>query len=456
MNSLAPLPSLLLSAALLLASPAPIRAQLAAAPAPAAASTTAAPPATPALTAADSVFADAPRETLDLAAGPLPFRLFDAAFYQNQVFLLGESHGVGRLQDLDFELLRHLNQRAGVRHYLAEVDGAKAYFLNQYLRTGDEATLRRVFASWIRTQQPWGNADFEAKIRRIRALNQSLPPARRIRFVGIDGVQDFGLMADYLAALRRAGRPLPPPLTAALDSVQTQLRAAPERAADVALRAQKTLSQGQAETTARRALGGQGYDEVRLALTTIGYARTLPNRESQLFANYAAALKVWHLQNEKLYGLWGLGHVLQSPALGNYVCLAARIRQSSLPGHESLVSILTTYTGCRMMTASAELPAAWRTPGQAYTALGQFNHDGPLVRLQGMEYLKKTTASGSTTLFWLAAPGAAARRLPVQLSYAPGVPANQQLRPDPRRPATDYAQYLLLVRDAGMTRPPQP
>ena len=47
-------------------------------------------------------------------------------FYANQLFLLGESHGVGRLQSLDFELLRHLNQRAGVRHYLAEVDCAKA------------------------------------------------------------------------------------------------------------------------------------------------------------------------------------------------------------------------------------------------------------------------------------------------------------------------------------------
>ncbi|AMR26226.1 hypothetical protein A0257_03370 [Hymenobacter psoromatis] len=157
----------------------------------------------------DSVFADAPRETLDLVGCP-QFRLFDKDFYRNKVFLLGESHGVQRLQDVDFALLRHLNQRADVRHYLAEVDCAKAYYLNDYLHTGNETTLARVFASWVREQAQWGNAGFMAKIRRIRGLNQTLPPARRIQFVGIDGVQDYALLADYLHDLRAAGRPLPP------------------------------------------------------------------------------------------------------------------------------------------------------------------------------------------------------------------------------------------------------
>lgn len=402
--------------------------------------------------APDSVFADAPRETLNLAGAP-GFKLFDQAFYQNQVFLLGESHGVARVQQVDFELLRHLNQRAGVRRYLAEVDCAKAYYLNEYLRTGDEATLSRVFASWVRQQEQWGNADFKEKVRRIRGLNQTLPAARRIRFVGIDGVQDFGLLADYLAALRASGRPLPPGPAAGLDSLAVVLKTNPDQAAGLALRTQRALRQ--AGPAARRALGG-ACDEVQHALTNLGYARTLPDREAQLFANYQAALPLWHLTNEKLYGLWGLGHVLQSPALGGYVALAARIRQSALPGHDKIVSILCTYSGCRMMTASAQLPAAWRTPGQLFTGTDKYNHDGPLVMLQGIGPLLAATQPGSTTLLRLDAPGAAAGRLPVQLRYAPGLPASQQLQPDPKLPATAYMQYLLLVRDSGMTQPLPP
>lgn len=395
------------------------------------------------------IFTDAPRENLDLA-GPPQFKLFDRAFYQNKVFLLGESHGVQRVQDVDFALLRHLNQRAGVRRYLAEVDCAKAYYLNEYLRTGDEATLNRVFASWVREQAQWGNADFRAKVVRIRGLNQTLPAGRRIQFVGIDGVQDFALLADYLADRRAAGQALPTALAARLDSVQTALRTQPAQAPAVALRAQQALRQ--AAPAARRALGADAYAEVQHALTNVGYARTLPGREQQLFANYQAALPLWHLTHEKLYGLWGLGHVPQQKGL-NFNSLAAYIRRSNLPGHDKIVSILSTYAGCQMLMPSAGLPAPWRSPGQLFSVVDKFNHDGPLVRLQGLEELKTCTQPGSTTLVRLDAPGTAAHRLPVQLSYAPGLPASQQMLFDPAQPATAYVQYLLLVRDSGAVRP---
>jgi hypothetical protein len=395
------------------------------------------------------LFTDAPRETLDLAGQP-QFKLFDRAFYQNKVFLLGESHGVQRLQEVDFALLRHLNQHAGVRRYLAEVDCAKAYYLNQYLHTGDEGTLDRVFASWVREQAQWGNADFRAKIVRIRHLNQTLPASRRIEFIGIDGVQDFALLADYLRDLRATGRPLPLALATGLDSVQATLRTQPGQAAGLALRLQQALAQ--AAPAARRALGSQAYAEVQHALTNVGYARTLPGREQQLFANYQAALPLWHLTHEKLYGLWGLGHVPQQKGL-NFNSLAAYIRHSNLPGHDKIASILSTYSGCQMLMPSASLPAPWRTPGQLFSVVDKFNHDGPLVRLQGLEELKARTQPGSTTLVRLDAPGTAAHRLSVQLSYAPGLPASQQMQFDPAQPATAYVQYLLLVRDSGAVQP---
>ncbi|WP_400191839.1 hypothetical protein [Hymenobacter sp. B81] len=408
--------------------------------------------ATAAVLPLDSVFAGAPRETLDLPGTPA-FRLFDEAFYQNQLFLLGESHGVQRPQEIDFALLRHLNERAGVRYYLAEVDCAKAHYLNAYLGTGDAATLRRVFASWVRQQAQWGNEDFVRKVQRIRALNQTLPAARRIRFVGIDGLQDFALAADYLAELRAGSKRLPAGLNGRLDSVQAALRGAePQAFAGVALRTQQAL--GQQERAARRALG-TNYGLVQHLLTNAAYARTLPSREAQLFANYQAVLPLLHLESEKLYGMWGTGHVLQSPALGGHVAFAARVRASTLPARDKVVSLLCTYSGSRMMYASAQLPAPFRAAGQAYTAATQFNHDGPLVMLQGIEALKAATQPGSTTLLKLDAPTAAARRLPVQVRYAPGLPAAQQLRFDPALPATAYVQYLLLVRDSGMTEPPR-
>ena len=397
----------------------------------------------------DSVFAHAPHELLDVAAGTPRFGLFDRAFYAHDVFLLGESHGAARVQDVDLALLRHLNQRAGVRTYLAEVDCAQAHYLNEYLHTGDEATLNRVFAGWAARQAQWGNADFAQKIRRIRALNQALPAARRVRFVGIDGVQDYGLFASYLRELT-AGCRLPAGLAASLDSVAAACAAGLLPAADAARRAQRALQPAAAAT---RPPLGAAYPLLH-ALTNLGYARTLPEREAQLLANYVAAQQLWQLQGEKLYGLWGLAHVLQRPAQGGYLALAARLRQ--LPHPPAVVSLLCTYVGCEFMTPAELLPPAQRPVGQVFVASPLFNHDGPLVRLAGIETLKAATPAGGCSLWWLGAPGAAAGHQPVQVSYAPGVPAGQQLRFEARYPAADYVQYVLLLRDSPATRPLAP
>ncbi|MGY3091187.1 hypothetical protein ACVWYF_004253 [Hymenobacter sp. UYAg731] len=407
---------------------------------------------TPAPAPAETVFAGVPQENI---TGEAPeFKLFDPQFYDNQLFFLGEAHGVQRPQELDFALLKHLNQHAGVRTYLAEVDAPKAWYLNEYLRTGQDSLLRRVFRSWVAENSQWGNQEFYHKIQRIRALNQTLPPARRIRFVGIDGLQDLPLTADYVRALLPR-RPLSAPLRGQLDSVMTLLRgnaAAP--LAGLTARTVRELEQPAARY--QQLLGTDNYADLALLLRNITYAGQGLNREAVLFANFEAQYRIKQLAGEKLYGMWGLAHVLQSPVQGNFALLAARIRQSTLPLHDKVVSVLCVFSGCQMLYQSASLPAPWQTAGQPYSITEKFNHDGPLVVLEGLAELKQRTAPGSSTLFRLDAPGAASLRQPIRLRYAPGMPADQQLQFQAQVPAAAYAQYLLLVRDSGPVQPLRP
>jgi hypothetical protein len=135
-------------------------------------------------------------ERITVDASPA-FRIFDRKFYENQVFLLGESHGYHVPQALDFAMLKHLNAQAGVRYYLAEVDYCQAYFLNKYLNTGDESFLNTVFEPWINEAQ-WGSEEFYAKIKKIYQLNASLPAARRIRFLGVDKIQSVETVKAFL------------------------------------------------------------------------------------------------------------------------------------------------------------------------------------------------------------------------------------------------------------------
>src|SRR5687768_10499945 len=65
----------------------------------------------------------------EVSIGTNKFEIFDKAFYNSKVIMLGEVHGFAMPQELDFELLKHLNQKTGLTHYLAEVDQSQAYFL---------------------------------------------------------------------------------------------------------------------------------------------------------------------------------------------------------------------------------------------------------------------------------------------------------------------------------------
>ena len=395
------------------------------------------------------LFAGVPQENLALDAPD--FKLFDRKFYDNHLFLLGESHGVQRPQELDFALLKHLNQRAGVRTYVAEVDCAKAYYLNEYLRTGEDNTLRLVFRSWVAGTVQWGNQDFFSKVQRIRALNQTLPTARRIHFIGLDELQDLPLAADYAQALLGT-RPVPAPLRASLDSVLILMRRADAGAlAPIGRRAAQVLAAQ--EAPCRRALGSATYDGLALLLRNT-FRPAGFGREDMLAANFATQYWTQQLSREKLYGLWGLAHVLQSPIQSNFRSLAARLRQGLLPG--KVVSVLCVFSGCQMLFPTAGLPAPWQTAGQPYSITDKFNHDGPLSVITGLEELKQRTAPGSTTLFRLDAPGAATLRQPIQVRYAPGVPAGQQIQFSAQLPATAYVQYLVLVRDSGPVQPLRP
>ena len=389
----------------------------------------------------EAVFAGVPLETV---AGDDPaFALFDPKFYDNQLFLLGEAHGVQRPQELDFALLKHLNQRAGVRTYLAEVDCAKAYYLNEYLRTGDETTLDLVFRSWQAETSQWANRDFRAKLQRIRAWNLTLPANRKVHFVGLDQLQDLPLAADYLTALLRKTPPLRA-LRPQLDSVLTLLRQ-PTPGPALAALARRALAQSTIPPASA---------DLRHLLRNLTYhLGSMRQREQNIFANLEALYQTRQLTSEKLYGLWGLAHVLQSPLAEGYPSFAACIQQSSLPLRNRVASVLCMFSGCQMLCATAGLPAPWQTAGQLYSSTDKFNHDGPLVVLDGLTELKQRTAPGSTTLFRLDAPGAASNRQPIRLRYAPGLPPSQQMQFSPQVPAAAYVQYLLLVRDSGPVRP---
>lgn len=354
-----------------------------------------------------------------VASGPVSGGLtfaFPDAFYDNRLFLLGESHGSAAPQVLDLELLTHLNARIGLVDYLAEVDPVQGDRLNVYLATGDEAVLDRVFDHWTEAGLQWGNRAFEDKVRGIRALNLTLPEERRIRFIGIDAIHDWALVRDWIEA--RGG---------AID-------AAAWEAGDLKARCALALA----------ALEGRADDAVgRRLVDLLTRLAANPHRETAIFDTYAFAVRSGELGDRPAYGLWGIFHAMQGPVNG-VLPFAARVTRSDLPARDATVTLAVLS-----LDSAVQIPV--RTPaGVQRLRRTEFNVDGPFVKVQGSATLRAASRPDEILMFDFGGEDAPVRPgdfMTVRTSVA------QDFNLDPSIPASAYAQYVGVFRGSDWAAP---
>jgi hypothetical protein len=283
-------------------------------------------------------------------------------------------------------------------------------------------------------------------------LNQTLPPNRRIRFAGIDRIQERRLTGEYLTELLR-GRKLTAESRVLADTLTARLLT---RRPD-SLRAEAAQQLLNNLTTHRKAYSKvmeSDLPALEHLLTNIVYLKTLKSREATIFANFKAYWQTLHWQTEKLYGFWGYFHVLQAPVEGGAKSFATMLRESDLPLRDKVVSLTFAFVDSYMMLPSVYLPPMWQTPGKTFSRVNQFNNNSPLMFTEGIDQLIAQTKPHSLTLFRLS--GTEAGQRPTRVRYGSFMPKEQQLQFEANCPTTDYFQYLILVRNSDMTEPLQP
>jgi len=365
-------------------------------------------------------------------------KLLRPDFYANQLFFVGEIHGIKKGQDVDLAFLKLLNKKIKLKTYVAEIDFSKAYLLNQYLANGDETLIDAVFSDWTVENAQWANIDFQDKIRKIRKYNLTLKRGQQIHFEGIDKIHNPSLVARYFkevlndkqsANIRLSFDPLIRALEAKNDSL-------------IIHSATDLISSLQAEDIIT--------DEILFALKNCTFLKT--SREAVMHTNFKELFMMRKWENEKLYSFLGFGHVLQAKTNDDKsVFLAHRLANDpSLPLQGKIVSIALIYLDSKMSMPSAALPAQFQDKGKRFTAFSQYNHDGPLIVLDGIEDFKTVTTANSTTLFDLHAAGSPYFTKILNINYADIMPKDQRLYFNEKgKFVTDYFQYVVLVRNSG-------
>lgn len=132
--------------------------------------------------------------------GALNLTLFDSTCLTASVFLLGEIHGYADVQSLDDRLFIFLNHKAGVRHYIAEMDSIRAKQLNTFLAgdTSDTLLLKQVIKAVALRIPQQSSRELYQKWLRLYTYNKALSTDKKIVVHGID--TDF---SDTLTTISR-------------------------------------------------------------------------------------------------------------------------------------------------------------------------------------------------------------------------------------------------------------
>ena len=385
---------------------------------------------------------------LDLKAADGGFR-FPADVYQKRLFLLGEVHGIAVGQTLDLALLQHLNAQSGLRTYVAEIDPAQAAAFNRYLQSADEAELNRVFAFWAKTKQQWGNDNFRRKIIAIRSLNQRLEPSRRIRFLGMDRLQDVALACDHLAALAKRAEASQWPGVAALRAAIAEKRACEDATKEGPLTVAGPGLAALLPGSRPNDINAQDWSEIVAMIHMLDDRRKLLGREDVITAGFERLLGDPDYADEKFYGLWGMYHVMQKPVNGLFP-LAQRLRNGKYS--EQLVSLATFILDSAMMLPEDAFPMVQKGAGGYGTV--PYSVDNPVMStISGIGSLKSARI-GDATLFAMNAPGSPYLQS-TRLGRLYGIFGYAQkfdvgATPNDRYAAADYA---LLTTGSAATNP---
>jgi hypothetical protein len=333
--------------------------------------------------------------------------IFDADFYKNSLFLFGENHGSSNPHLFDVKLFKQLYHRAGLRNYIAEVDLTKAWMLNNYLKDGHEEWLQKVFKSWVEESSQWASKSNYAKFQHLRKFYQELPKNQKFNIIGIDVVQDYGLLKEYVHFLVPNTKNLTLELTNLIQLSDTITYAGRRKMGT--LSREKLLNMTDFKNVPKK-----NIPQFKSLMTSLSYVGAGMIRDSIMYKNLKSQIEILGLEKEKMYGFLGYYHCLQT-SYEKSMPFAALLIKHEEKFRKNIVSmqmmciqskVLLPYNDQikKMMPQSIADKLRNEDPdfknSQKYIPY-EMSNDNNIMKIDGIQFLKSTSEANSTTIFKL-------------------------------------------------------
>ncbi|WP_159018061.1 hypothetical protein [Algibacter sp. L3A6] len=344
---------------------------------------------------------------------------------KKQLILVGEIHGFHEPTKFDIDFFKFLHKNHNVNHYIAELDFVQASLLNDFLITGDEKKLKEILKNWV-VIQGRNNKDYFNKYLTLHRYYKKLPENHKFKIIGIDKIQDEGLLKKYLKEL--------------YPNITNNIKDTFENKSvyDLIIELETIHN-----------------DDPDILLTlsylksNVQYIEDKVNREEVMFLNFSKLYKSYNLKEHKLYGYFGLAHVFQY-RINGYHPLASKIRQSDLDLEDKIMSVNIMMNDSYMVMPSNLLPGFMSDEGP-YTRMPISADNMLFMYIVGIKDFKRMTPKYQKSLIKMDgknSPYSNSERMNRTIQLLPVTDTFEMT--DKGKP---YIQYTVFMRNSDWAEP---
>jgi hypothetical protein len=363
------------------------------------------------------------------------FKILEENALENDLILFGEFHGTKETIKIDFQFIKYLNKKVGMKTHIAEIDFSQAYFLNEYLKDGNDSIIQYVLNSWL-IKHGHNNKDYNDKWREIYELNKTIADTSlHIKVLGIDKIQDFKITQHHLSNLFKNL------------NIQQKI---PTNEKEIIKWAKEDLST--IITKIKLDSNNQKWIDDILFIQKNIVTYNEQSREDFMFNNFTNLYRRYNLEGQKIYGYFGGAHVLQRQ-MNNKKDFGNLVVKSKLPLSKKTYSIIAMYLDSYMSAPSEYLPPFIKDDTE-HTKMGNTCDNMALLYYYGINDLKSVTKEYSNTFFdinSINSPYKNSLRLINNIGIY-SLLAGMKVT-DKESVTTDYAQAIVLIRNSDWAEP---
>ena len=377
------------------------------------------------------------------------FAIFNDAFYNNQLFLVTESHSYYQPNQLDAELFKQINKKNGVRYYVAEIDFSQAYYINKYLNTGNEDFLKTIYQYWYNQQAQWGSKTGFEKWKSLYNYNLTLAKGKKIIVLGLDEAQDLNmnekLLTEFAASAKyKAGNKMIDSLLSFTnsnlntDTTNSFIKFTRRLATDIATN----------ENNYKK-IFKPNYFAFQFIIKNIASKK---GRENKIFENFTSFYNEYKLADKKMYGFWGRFHGMQDSINGG-LSFSAMIKKSNLPLANKIISIPIFCVESASMLPSQFLPEMVRDKGTVFSKTAMVNDESMIYTVDGIKIFRKFVGKSENVIFKLNGASSPFKKGLYMVESNSKFDKKFDWRGNKSGSTTNYFQYAIVVSNSEWAVP---